>query len=669
MAKYFVKKQEEKSMSSTKRIAAGLLAVVMAVMLFAPGASAAGFTRTRTYTPGQFTDVAENAWYASSVKDVYELGLMSGTGTNTFSPNGMFTVAEALTVAGRMYNIYNGGNGTIPGTTGDWQKDALNYCVGNGIVQKGRFDNYYRNATRAEMAEIMASALPDSAWNAINSVTKLPDVSSSTEGHQAIFKLYNAGVFGGSDDYGSFQPYASITRAEVAAIVARCADPGQRLTLNLKPLSDQRVEFNYDGNSKMSNGRIRFRDSETKLYGYMDGAGNIAIKATYSDAKVFSNGYAPVYLNGNWGLINTSGQLTVAASYLSMEDKGYGVFEARDSNGRAIVVNGAIKTACDYTEIKTNGVYIFARCKTSSSYAYDVFDMSGTKLGHFDGYIESKTGSPLLAVQSGNKWALAVGSRAVTDYVYDSIELYENATLALVKTGSMKGLGSESGIVPGCDLGEHTNYYSINGGYALTWDDEAEKHVVVDVTGWTSDLFESVLSWGSARVEDNSNKGVVFAYGYGMKVIDTKTGKVYTPVEQYHDNEKVKYALMEDGTCYLGDGTLCTEFTLRGDGDACATFRVNGKYGLVHKAESFDDQMVVQPIYNTPEEAINAYGYYKIDRENGKPVVVYGNEATGFSADRGVHYYQNGIYYDEIQDLGEGYYACRFNTTWYLIHA
>lgn len=177
----------------------------------------------------------------------------------------------------------------------------------------------------------------------------------------------------------------------------------------------------------------------------------------------------------------------------------------------------------------------------------------------------------------------------------------------MLNYGSMKALAGLNGTVPGCDFGEHTNYYDINGSYALIWDDGLEKHMVVNAAGWTSQPFDSVRHWGSAYIADASDKGVVLAYGWGMDVIDTNTGRVSVPVEQYHNDEKPKYALMEDGMCYLGDGTLCTEFTLCGDGDACATFRVNGKYGLVRKSDRFDGQ-----------------------------IVAFGNEAAGFDADKGI---------------------------------
>lgn len=224
-------------MKRKHKLLVGVLAAVLLVGLLSSNALADGFVHVREYTPGMFRDVDESAWYAPAVRDVYEMGLMNGTSSGFFSPNGTFTVAQALTVAGRMYDIYYGGKGEIPSETGHWDADALKFCLDNGIVESGLYEDYQRPATRAEMAAIIAGAMPDEAWEAINSVTELPDVFDVTDNHEAIFKLYNAGVLSGSDDYGSFNPDQSIKRSEVAAIVARCADPSQRKTLNLKPAS------------------------------------------------------------------------------------------------------------------------------------------------------------------------------------------------------------------------------------------------------------------------------------------------------------------------------------------------------------------------------------------------------------------------------------------------
>ena len=52
-------------------------ATLAAVSTFAITANA-DFAKTKTYTEGQFTDVPATEWYASSVKDAFEFGIMNG---------------------------------------------------------------------------------------------------------------------------------------------------------------------------------------------------------------------------------------------------------------------------------------------------------------------------------------------------------------------------------------------------------------------------------------------------------------------------------------------------------------------------------------------------------------------------------------------------------------
>ena len=85
-----------------KALFAAALAVTMTV-----GASAA-FTKTNTYTDGQFTDVPSAEWYAKEVKSTFEHGLMNGIGGGLFGPNGNVTVAEAITMASRAASIIAG---------------------------------------------------------------------------------------------------------------------------------------------------------------------------------------------------------------------------------------------------------------------------------------------------------------------------------------------------------------------------------------------------------------------------------------------------------------------------------------------------------------------------------------------------------------------------------
>ena len=70
--------------------------------------SSAQFAKTLKLADGQFKDVKNDAWYASEVKNAYELGFMNGTAADSFSPDGSVTVAQGITMAARVHALNNG---------------------------------------------------------------------------------------------------------------------------------------------------------------------------------------------------------------------------------------------------------------------------------------------------------------------------------------------------------------------------------------------------------------------------------------------------------------------------------------------------------------------------------------------------------------------------------
>lgn len=578
-------------MKRFQRILAGGLAATLLTGLLAVGTSAAGFSRSKTYIVGQFTDVTADAWYAGAVKDCFELGLMSGSSATTFHPNGMFTVAEAATIAARMHHIYNGGSGTLPAVAGAWYQSAVDYCLKNGIFAKGDFDSYTRPATRAEMAGMMAAALPDSAWTAKNTVTSLPDVAAGTPHSEAVFQLYNAGVFTGSDEYGMFQPYAYITRAEVAAIAARCADPAQRKVLNLAPLSLREAPVLPSGTlGEMSNGRLPFRDEQTKLWGYVDTSGAVVVPAIYKRADTFNGGYAAVENEaGDDGIIDSAGNVVLLCSYYNIKSMDNGCFWGNpeytgfadfladggrvvlddcqwgtdlgggfyalervgqdgvgvvDAKGN-VVVPFAYERHSLLSPVIYTGVYLLAE----SGDGFDVYDTAGMKLNHYKGSTAFQSGNTvLLSIKEGNKSALATGSGKITEAIYDTVVVFGDSELAKITYGNQVGLAGLNGEIaaPGAFSGK----FEVVGNYARIGDH------------YFSAAGE--LSEAEAKALNPEAKG-------------------YQPV------------------------------------------------------------------------------YYVSTGSNNKPVVKYDGQIV-------LEFYKNNLNYDEIKELGEDYFACRYNTTWYLVH-
>lgn len=198
-----------------------------------PGmADMAHFVTKNHYVKGMFTDVPAGSWYEADVKKCYELGLMSGTGKNKFNPNGQITLAEAILMADRVHNIYNGGNGNITGSYSDWANNAAEFGLRHVLFTTDDFETYTRAAKRNELAYLFANSVPASEVVAINSIIGLPDVDSGTKYNTKILRLYRAGVLTGSDAKGSFQPDSNITRKEAAAIINRLVTPSSRKTLS-----------------------------------------------------------------------------------------------------------------------------------------------------------------------------------------------------------------------------------------------------------------------------------------------------------------------------------------------------------------------------------------------------------------------------------------------------
>ncbi len=167
-----------------------------------------------------FADVAENAWYASSVKAVYSLGLFSGTSADTFNPQGNLTVAQAIALAARTYA--NANNETVPAANAGeaWYQGAYDYCVANGIIDAKTWtaDKLNANATRYEMASILNGAADESVLVATKDVDSVIDVPADSEYADIVLTWYRAGIVSGTST-GAFEGDRTITRAEVAKIL------------------------------------------------------------------------------------------------------------------------------------------------------------------------------------------------------------------------------------------------------------------------------------------------------------------------------------------------------------------------------------------------------------------------------------------------------------------
>ena len=178
------------------------------------------FSFTRDYADN-FTDVTANAWFYSYVRDAYRIGLANGTSATKFSPDGSFTVAQALTAAANIHTIYNGKSVNTAGAK-NWYDPYVDYCIANGIIKAGQFTNYNAPITRGDMAIVFANILPDSEYAAVRDGSN-PDVTSDLACYAAVQKLYKAGIVGGDAGTGNYRPNDGIKRSEACVIFTRIA--------------------------------------------------------------------------------------------------------------------------------------------------------------------------------------------------------------------------------------------------------------------------------------------------------------------------------------------------------------------------------------------------------------------------------------------------------------
>ena len=213
------------------------------------------FVRQASFSDETFTDVSPEDWSYAAISACYEYGLMQGR-ENVFDRTGRLSVAEALTMADRVHQIYSEGKSAL--TNGHpWYQPYVDYALSAGIIREGDFFSWSEPISRADMAYVFSRALPAEELPSVKTVEALPDGDQIPDRDKdAVLTLYRAGVLTGNDVFGSFYPETGITRQEAAAIISRIALPDQRKTEPLlRMISDGEITFGLpQGGELLSSG-------------------------------------------------------------------------------------------------------------------------------------------------------------------------------------------------------------------------------------------------------------------------------------------------------------------------------------------------------------------------------------------------------------------------------
>ncbi|MFI3226572.1 MAG: S-layer homology domain-containing protein [Clostridia bacterium] len=172
-----------------------------------------------------FTDVSVDDWFYEDVLYLYDLGLMTGTSTTTFSPN---EGSSRAMMAQMMYNLEGQPERTefdfFPDVeVGQWYEPAINWCATYGVVD-GYTDGLYR-PDRIISKQEFANILYDNCLHFDYDVSALADLSVFEDAPSDWAKTYvmwavEEGVILGTNN-GYLNCNDQLTRCEAAAMFAR----------------------------------------------------------------------------------------------------------------------------------------------------------------------------------------------------------------------------------------------------------------------------------------------------------------------------------------------------------------------------------------------------------------------------------------------------------------
>ena len=186
-------------------------------------ASLAHFTRAQTYD-NRFTDMN---WSSDWVSKAYEYGIIAGTSATTYGTMGNMLIQDALVVASKIHSIYYTGSDSAATAGASYPTSFINYAVDNNITDKRFEGRYNQAATRAELAYIWGSILPETELKRINTYESVTDVDESHEHYEAIKLFYEAGIVTGNPDK-TFKPNDPINRGECAVMFVRLVSEKDR---------------------------------------------------------------------------------------------------------------------------------------------------------------------------------------------------------------------------------------------------------------------------------------------------------------------------------------------------------------------------------------------------------------------------------------------------------
>jgi len=179
-----------------------------------------------------FEDVKEDDWYAKSVMNVYQMGLMTGTSETPmlFSPNALTTRGMMVTILYRLEespDVSDLENPFDDVADGTWYTNAVIWAHSNDIVSGYGGGKYgpEDNITREQMAVILYNYILQKGYTlpVVQAITFNDEASIASWAINSVKIIQAGGIINGKPG-NIYDPKGLATRAEVATIFARYID-------------------------------------------------------------------------------------------------------------------------------------------------------------------------------------------------------------------------------------------------------------------------------------------------------------------------------------------------------------------------------------------------------------------------------------------------------------
>ena len=195
-------------------------------------AASAGSTADTTDTSAsvnRFYDVSSGSWYYDAVQYVYSAGLMSGTGSYVFSPDGATTRGMIVTILYRLEGSPSAGSAAFSDvSSGKYYAQAVAWAAENGIVSGYSASRFGPEdaITREQLAAILYryasyKGCDVSQTAALSGYTDRASIASYAQTPFAW--AVAAGIISGTGA-NRLSPASGATRAQVAAMLMRLCE-------------------------------------------------------------------------------------------------------------------------------------------------------------------------------------------------------------------------------------------------------------------------------------------------------------------------------------------------------------------------------------------------------------------------------------------------------------